>query len=298
VFTAGKHTENEAYERVWGSAPLERNKMSQLKIMFIGAHPDDIEVSCAGTAIKFAQKGHIVQILSATNGQSGHHEIMGQKLVDIRTKEAQESQKRMGIHSYVILDNNDAYLTADIHSRERMIKAIRDFAPNIIITHRLNDYHPDHRITAQLVQDCSYLVRVPNFLPGTPIPDVMPVIFYMNDHFMKPTPLDPEIVVDIDDVADAKLNALDAHTSQVYQWLPWISGNLHKVPTDPKERIEFLRNAFGTRWANTANRFRSKLIEKYGNERGSKIKYAEAFEASEYGGYHDIEVEKKLFTFD
>lgn len=268
----------------------------QKRIMVIGAHPDDPE-SCGGTAAKFAQNGHIVQFVSVTNGQSGHYEMMGQRLARVRYREAQEAKKRLGIDSYVVLDNNDGYLTTGIPARESVMRAIREFGPDIIITHRPYDYHPDHRNTAQLVQDCSYLVRVPNFLPGTPIPDVMPVIFYMSDHFMKPAPINPEIVVDIDDVIEIKLRAFDAHVSQVYEWLPWIGGGLEYVPKGPVARFEYLRKAYGPYWEETANRFRDKLIEKYGPDRGSKIKYAEAFEACEYGAAHDLEAEMKLFTF-
>ena len=267
------------------------------KFMFIGAHPDDSEFTCGGTAIKLVKAGHKVQFLTTTNGQSGHHEIMGHKLVAVRHQEAREAKKRLGIDSYVILDNNDAYLTSDIPVREMLMKAIRKFAPDYIFTHRLNDYHPDHRITSQLVQDCSYLVRVPNFLPGTPVPDVMPVIFYASDPFMKPVPIDPEIVVDIDDVMEQKLQGLDAHASQMYEWLPWIDGDIQNVPSDPKGRFEYIRKTYGDRMEKTADRFRDMLIEKYGEERGRKIKYAEAFEACEYGGAHDLEAEKKLLAF-
>ena len=266
------------------------------KFMFIGAHPDDSEFS-GGTAVKLVKAGHVVQFLTTTNGQSGHHEMMGQKLVATRMRECMEAKKRLGIDSYVVLDNNDAYLTADIRTREMLMKAIRNFAPDYIFTHRLNDYHPDHRNTAQLVQDCSYLVRVPNFLPCTPIPDVMPVIFYVNDNFMKPVPLDPEIVVDIDDVVEQKLRGLDAHVSQVYEWLPWIGGDFHNVPKNADDRFEYLRKNYCAIMENTANRFRNKLIEKYGSDRGNKVKYAEVFETCEYGGTHDLEAEKKLFSF-
>jgi len=264
--------------------------------MFIGAHPDDCEFS-GGTAIKLARAGHVVQFLSVTNGQSGHYEMLGHTLVAARYKETQESKRRLGIDSYVVLDHNDAYLIADIPAREGLMKAIRDFGPDIIFTHRLCDYHPDHRNTAQLVQDCAYLVMVPNFLPGTPIPKVMPVIFYLYDTFMKPLPLKPDIVVDIDDVIEEKLRGLDAHVSQVYEWLPWIGGDFENVPSESAARFEYLRNTYGPRFAEVADRFRDKLIEKYGEARGSKIKYAEAFEACEYGGAHDLEREKEWFAF-
>ena len=269
--------------------------MKKQRIMVIGAHPDDMEY-CGGTAVKLTRAGHTVQFLSATNGQSGHFEKMGHSLVSIRYKEAQEAKRRLGIDSYIILDNNDAYLTADLPTREGMMKAIREFGPDVIITHRLWDYHPDHRNTAQLVQDCAYLVMVPNFLPGTPVPKVMPVIFHMYDSFKKPLPFNPDIVVDIDDTAEDKLLGFDAHTSQMYEWLPWIYGDLHNVPADSAARLEYLRGKLCPRWEKATDSLRDKLIETYGTEHGSKIRYAEAFEASEYGGAHDLEAERALFS--
>ena len=268
--------------------------MQQKRIMIIGAHPDDMEY-CGGTAVKLTRRGHVVQFLSATNGQSGHYEKLGHCLVAIRHKEAQEAKRRLGIDSYVILDNNDAYLVPDIPAREGMMRAIREFAPDIIITHRLCDYHPDHRTTAQLVQDCSYLVRVPNFLPGTPIPKTIPVIFYMQDDFKKPTQFSPDIVVDIDSEAEIKLQSFDAHASQMYEWLPWINGNMADIPASAEGRYEYLRNDMCPSWANAADLYRDMLIRQYGEAHGSKIRYAEAFEACEYGGSHDLEAERELF---
>jgi len=267
------------------------------RIMCIGAHPDDGDINFGGTAIKLAKAGHIVQFLSVTDGQSGHHEMGTKETAATRRKEVQEAKNRLGIDSYVVLDNKDAYLTADIPTREGLMKAIRSFGPDIIITHRPNDYHPDHHNTSVLVQDCSYLVKVPKFLPDVPILEMMPVIYYLCDNFMKPLPIDPEIVVDIDDVVEAKLYALDAYVSQVYEFLPWIGGYTHDVPVDPSERIQFLRKIYAARWVNNANRFRDKLVEKYGMVHGSQIKHAEAFEACEYGGKHDIEAERALFIF-
>lgn len=269
----------------------------KLRIQFIFAHPDDGE-DCGGTAIKLAEAGHVVQILSVTNGQSGHHEMMGHKLVTLRYQEVQESKKRLGIDSYVVLDNNDGYLTTDIPTRERLMKAIREFAPDVIITHRVYEYHPDVRAASQLVHDCASLLRVPNFLPLTPVPDVAPIVFYKHDSVMKPVPMNPDFVVDIDDVAENKLQAYDAHATQMYEFRPWLAKDPQAVPADPKARIEYLRTVFCPQWADVADRFRDKLIEKYGEERGRKIKYAEAYEAAECGAPHDLEAEKALFAFD
>jgi len=267
------------------------------KFMCICAHPDDADLGFGGTAMKLTKAGHIVQFLSVTNGQSGHHKMDIQELIKTRNKEAQLAKDRLSIDSYVILNNKDAYLTADIPTREGLMRAIRAFGPDIILTHRPNDYHPDHRNTGLLVQDCSYLVKVPKFLPDVPVPKVMPVIYYLYDSFMKPQPLNPEIVVDIDDVLDEKIKALDAFSSQVYDFLPWIENDQQNVPANPTERLKYLYNFFAPRWVEAANRFRDKLIEKYGKAHGSKVKHAEAFEACEYGSAHNFEEEKALFSF-
>ncbi len=269
----------------------------KLRIQFIFAHPDDAE-DCGGTIIKMAEAGHIVQILSVTNGQSGHYEMLGHKLVAVRYQEVQESKRRLGIDSYVVLDNNDGYLAADVPTRERLMKAIREFAPDIIVTHRCYEYHPDVRSAAQLVQDCASLLRVPNFLPLSPVPKAAPVIFYKHDTVIKPLPLNPDIVVDIDDVAEQKLRAYDAHVTQMYEFRPWLEGKTRdEVPAAPEQRLEFLRAALCPQWAAVAERFRDKLIEKYGEERGRAVKYAEAFEAAECGAPHNLEAEKALFAF-
>ena len=267
------------------------------RIQFIFAHPDDGE-ACGGTAIKLAKAGHVVQLLCLTNGWSGHHETPGYKLVMDRAREIQESKKILGIDSYVALDNNDGFLFADVPTRERLMKAIRDFKADIIITHRPYEHHPDIRNTSLLVHDCAYMIRVPNFLPLSPVPDVMPVFFYRQDFLMKPMPFNPDIVVDIDDVAEQKLKAYDAHTTQMYEWKSFIENLPEKAPSDPKERLRWLGNYLYADWAKFADRYRDKLIEKYGEERGRRIKYAEGYEAAECGGLHDLEAEKALFDFD
>ena len=96
---------------------------------------------------------------------------------------------------------------------------------------------------------------------------------------------------------DYVLDAWDAHESQVYEWLPWIGGDFENVPSCPQKRKEYLASAWFPRWEKTADSYRDLLIETYGKEKGSKVKYAEAYEACEFGGIHDIEKERKIFSF-
>jgi len=264
------------------------------RFLFIGAHPDDPE-ACAGTAVKLIQNSHAVRFVSVTDGGSGHHIQGGRELVARRQAEAREAAKRFGLDAYIIMDNPDGYLTPDIPTRCALMKVIREFGPDYIVTHRPNDYHPDHRAVGQLVMDCSYLVRVPNFLPTVPIPAKMPVIFYHFDFFTKPVAFNPDIVIGTDDVLDRALYACDAHESQMYEWLPLMAGDLENVPAGQPGRLGYLRKTWAARWEMAADKYRDKLIETYGAERGNAIQYAEAFEACEYGAEHDIEAERRLF---
>ena len=120
------------------------------------------------------------------------------------------------------MDNPDGQLVPGLEERDKLMRLIRKFRPDLILTHRPNDYHPDHRYTSQLVQDSSFLVGVPNICPETPRLENMPVIAYFSDDFQKPLPFKSDVAVDIDSVMDIKVRMLDCHVSQVYEWLPWI----------------------------------------------------------------------------
>ncbi len=269
----------------------------QLRIMIIGAHQDDAE-ECGGLAVKFSRLGHRVRFLSATNGQSGHQEYPGYKTVKIRMAEMEKSRAVLGIEAYECLDINDGYLTAEIHNRERMMRAIRTFAPDVIITHRPWDYHPDHRNTSALVQDCSYLLRVPNFLPTVPVMDKLPLIFYMHDTFRKPCPFHADVAIDIDDVAERKIQAFAQHESQMFDWLPWVDGeDPATLPKDPESRLAWLRGRYLSRSAEQADACRDLLAERYGPERGSQVRFCESLEACEYGGSHADADYRRLFPF-
>ncbi len=253
---------------------------SKLNIIVFGAHPDDCDEKMGGTAILFAKMGHHVKFVALTNGDAGHFEKGGGALAKIRRKEAKESARRLGIDDYMVLDNHDAELLPTLKIRGDVIREIRNWNADVVVTHRPVDYHPDHRYTGELVQDAAYLVIVPNVAPDTPPLAKNPVFLYLQDHFQKPYQFQPDIAVDITDVIDKKIKALDAHQSQFYEWLPWTEGKLDKVPTGEKERLDFLAKI----WSGTISpKIRESLIKWYGEKKGNTIKYAEAFEICEYG---------------
>ncbi len=252
----------------------------KLRIIAIGAHPDDCDIKVAGTAYKLAQAGHAVKFVSVTNGDAGHHEIGGGMLAKRRYLETQESARRLGIAEYEVLDNHDGELTPNLDVRRQLIRSIRRWRADIVVGPRPNDYHPDHRYTGVLVQDAAYMVVVPNVTPDVPPLENNPIFLYYRDNFQKPAPFRPDVVVSLDDVLDKKVNALDAHTSQFYEWLPWVDHRLHEVPKDLGERKKWLT---GTWVQQVSDAERATLERRYGAQRAKAIKYSESFELCEYG---------------
>ncbi|CAM3265299.1 PIG-L family deacetylase [Rhodothermus bifroesti] len=257
--------------------PAER----PLRVLCIGAHPDDCEVKMGGTAALYAAMGHQVKFISVTNGDAGHYAQGGGLLAERRRAEAQEAARRLGIAAYEVLDYHDAELVPSLEVRKQLIRKIREWQADLVFAPRPNDYHPDHRYTGQLVQDAAYLVMVPNVASDVPALRHNPVFLYLSDHFQKPNPFTPDIAVAIDEVVGRKLEALDAHVSQFYEWLPWIDGRLEEVPADPVARREWLRQA----WLEQplTDHVRAALARWYGPETAARVRYAEAFEICEYG---------------
>lgn len=268
----------------------------QLRIMTIGAHPDDCELGSGGTCLKYAALGHKVKFVYVTNGDAGHQTLSGRELAARRASEVKAACAEGGFE-YEIMGNHDGYLEASIANRDNLIRIIREFKPDIIFTHRYNDYHTDHRNTSLLVQNTAYLLMVPNVCPDAPALKYNPIIMYLADNFNKPVPFEPTVVVGIDDVFQAKLKMVECHRSQVYEWLPWIDGYLDTLPADDAERLEWLKGKDIRMDADIAEKYNSQLAERYGNAKGSAFRYAEAYELSEYGGRLTKEMIPQYFPF-
>ena len=250
-----------------------------LRIIFIGAHPDDCDIKGGGTAALFVEMGHQVKFLSVTNGDAGHQSQGGGMLAKRRIAETQEVAKRLGV-SYDVLDNHDGELLPTLEIRLQIIRKIREWKADVVIAPRSNDYHPDHRYTGVLVQDAAFMVGVPNVAPDVEPLRKNPVFLYFQDNFKKPNPFQPDIAVDITPVIAKKLAGLDAHQSQFYEWLPWIGNYESEVPKDPSNYKEWLLQK---RVAKPNPEVQKSLVKWYGSARASKVLYAEAFEICEYG---------------
>lgn len=267
-----------------------------LRILVFGAHPDDCDSKAGGSAALWARAGHRVRFVSLTNGDAGHHEIGGVELARRRREETQAAAAVIGIE-YVVLDNHDAELMPTLENRRQVIRQMREFRPDLVLGPRPWDYHPDHRYTGMLVQDAAYVVTVPNVDALTPHLETNPYIMYMADGFQKPYPFTPDIAIAIDETVEQKLEMLHRHTSQMYEWLPYNGGVLHEVPpaNDEAARRRWLWERRLPGYAAVADRYRNLLVRWYGPERGRQVRYAEAFEACEYGARLDEQALRRLF---
>jgi LmbE family N-acetylglucosaminyl deacetylase len=274
-------------------APV-RAQNAPLRIIVFGAHPDDCDIEAGGTAALWAAKGHAVKFVAVTNGDAGHQTEGGGALARRRRAEAQEAGRRLGIAEYEVLDNHDGELEPTLAVRQQVIRRIRQWNADVVIAPRPNDYHPDHRYTGVLVQDSAYMVVVPNVTPDTPPLRKNPIFLYEEDRFQRPNPFRPDVAVAIDSVIDRKVAALDAHVSQVYEWLPWVDGQLESVPKDPTARIAWLKGQRTGHGLEPA--VRAALARWYG-PKADAVRDAEAFEVCEYGRQPTESDLRRLFPF-
>ena len=263
-----------------------------IRFIVIGAHPDDCDIDAGATAAMLSSMGHKVKFLSVTNGDAGHQSIGGGVLAKIRKEEAREAGRRLDIDEYEVLGNHDGELTPNFEVRLQIIRKIREWNADVVIAPRPNDYHPDHRYTGVLVQDAAYLVAVPNIAPETPALQKNPVFLYTHDRFLSPEPFRPDITIAVDATYSKKIDALDAHVSQVYEWLPWIGGYLEEVPTDVEERKKWLA---GQRSGSISPEMRKSLEKWYGIEKSREVQHVEAFQICEYGRQPAEEEIRHLF---
>ncbi len=252
-----------------------------MRLMFIGAHPDDGDGRVGGLAARYVERGGQAMLVSVTNGNAGHQEMAPDELAARRRQEARKAGEVIGAE-YLVLDHNDGRLTPTVEVREELIALIRRFEPDLLIGLRPFDYHADHRAAGQLVVDASYLLTVPLVRPDVPALRQMPVICYTYDRFQRPYPFRCDVAVGVDEYEDKKLHMLACHESQFFEWLPYNGGYLDEVPQDRDERLAWLRERrLGS--SRIADQFRDKLVERYGAKAGRQIRQAEVFEICEYG---------------
>ena len=267
----------------------------KLNVVIVGAHPDDCEEWAGGITIRYRQAGHQVTYITATNGDAGHHAMNREDLKKRRYEESRKVAQCLDIE-YIVMDTHDGCLEPTLEKRFALIRLLRKCAPDLIITHPLNDYHPDHRYTTQLVSDTAYMLNVPLCVPEVPI--VKKPVVYCNMSFVRQDDASTTVLVPVDQQMEKKLYALHQNTSQVYEWLCWVDGiDLDTIPTEEQARLEFLRQLWDEPWLKITKSYREKLNQYLDSETAEQIRYVEVFTASPLGYPLTVENTKEYFPF-
>ena len=208
-------------------------------------------------------------------------DMLKQRIRILRDFLTQASAKVLGVEKYYVLDYPDCEIEATLELRARLTRLIRQEAPNLLITHRVSDYHADHRAVGTAVRDATYLLGVPLYCPDAPVPEMLPFVMYGGDSFKEPAPFRADLAVADDDVMDILLEAWACHESQKFEWLPPQKGlRYDQVPKDHDGRIALLRGKMMPgRLISNACRHREELDRAWG---GCGPKYAEVFELCDY----------------
>jgi N-acetylglucosamine malate deacetylase 1 len=267
-----------------------------MNIVCVGAHPDDCEVYAGGTAVKWARQGHRVLFVSITNGDAGHYAMGGGPLALRRAREAKLSAARGGVEQ-LVLNHHDGEFEPTLEARREVVGILRRYGADLVLTHRPNDYHPDHRYTSIVVQDAAFMVLVPNFCPEVAPLKQNPVFAYLIDAFRKRKPFVPDVAIDVDEAMDVKWSMLDAMESQFYEWLPWLDGVLDTVPAQPAARRSWLEKTWRPFLKQYQDIARPTLERWYGAQRAASVVYSELFEICEFGRQPTDEQVKALFPF-
>ena len=229
----------------------------KLDILALCAHPDDAEISCAATLAKHISLGHQVGVIDLTRGELGTRGT-----AEIRDQEAAEAAQILGLSVRKNLKLRDGFFGLTEGEKLEVIKVIRTYQPEIILTNAVTDRHPDHGRAADLVRDCCFLSGLPKVkteINGADQKEWRPKAVY---HFIQSQYIKPDFVVDVSAFWEKKMESLRAFKSQFY---------------DPKsnEPETFISNPGCM-----------KLIEARGHELGYSIgvKYGEGFTVERHLG--------------
>lgn len=183
----------------------------QLDVLAIGAHPDDIELTCGGTVAKCVKQGYKVGMADLTQG-----ELSTRGTAAIRAKEAAQAAKILGVHVRENLRIPDGNIEVNRKNMSKVIQLYRTYRPKIILIPHWHERHPDHVHAHNLCREAwfySGLTKMETKLNGKKQEPWRPHHYF---HFMQRYQFTPSFIVDISDVYDIRMKAIKAHTSQFY----------------------------------------------------------------------------------
>jgi len=248
-------------------------------VLYLGAHPDDLDYDLAGPVAKLIAAGAKVTAVTFCNGCKGHVDMMPAELAARRYKETQASSKIYGLERYIVNECPDCELDATRAWRERIGRLVRDVAPDMVFTHRMVDYHADHRAVGQIVQDCTYFLGVPHWCIDTPVPEKLPFFLYVVDGFTVPRRLRPDLVMSADGALDIAARGLGCHVSQLFEWMPPEDGIGPASLATPEARSAYALKAVTSYYKTYGGRYPD-LMEKLYGRRDEPVSVAELSEYS------------------
>lgn len=186
-----------------------------MKVLAIGAHPDDVELLCAGTLARFARDGNEVFICHLCDGNKGSLTHTSSELAEIRRQEAINSAKVIGATS-IWGGLSDGEVVLDLDGRSKVIDVIRQSDPDLIITHSPGDYHSDHVNTSKLVFEATYLANLKLWKSDYDASTKLPYLYYMDT--LAGINFEPQEYVDITDTIETKIEMMLNMKSQL-GWL-------------------------------------------------------------------------------
>ncbi len=180
--------------------------MTTVDVLAIAAHRDDIELTCGGTLIRAVQLGRRTAIIDLTQGEAGTRGS-----AELRAAEASRAAEILGVAARVNLGLPDAGIVNTPDTRTELARAIRRFAPRVVIAPALEGRHPDHRVTAQLVRDACFVAGLAKIAPDVPRHRPMKIVHCLT---YREDPVKPTFVVDISEAFERKLEAIRCYASQ------------------------------------------------------------------------------------
>jgi LmbE family N-acetylglucosaminyl deacetylase len=197
------------------------NTHAALRIVAVGAHPDDVEIACAGTLARCLDRGDSVSVIVMCNGNSASTSLGGEELAAIRSVELKQAAKVLGVESLVELGLPDygVWLQRDIFLK--LTDAIRQLKPDVVITHFDADYGSDHNHTLKLVQDATLAASVPGVKTENAHIAKMPYLYMMEP--MGGFGFQPQVYVDVTATFQVKIKMLECHRSQM-EWMARYGG--------------------------------------------------------------------------
>jgi LmbE family N-acetylglucosaminyl deacetylase len=265
--------------------------MSEKRLALVGAHPDDCDILGAGLAVRYRALGWKVMFVSMANGDCGHQSMSRADLAARRKAETEAVANLLDI-DYVVMDVPDCEVMPTLEQRWNLLRVLRRFAPDLVVTHHALDYHPDHRYTSQLVGDVSYLLKVPHCCPDVPAlrKNTIQAFFYAARQTGRVD--DFSVAVPIDEQWDKKLAAMACHDSQMFEWLPWVDfRDMDAIP--PAEDVAG-RLAYVSDWRRPAF---ARLAEMYRDRLPAGTQLAEVYYPAPYPTSLNAENAKELFPF-